>query len=187
MVELVKFECPRCQRPYELNLDLAQVKQKRQRAKCARCGERFDIASRVEAMRLGASGASVPSGNDVAGSAMAARLAAALRGTQDAGREVGRTGDVSSRVADEQQGFEEEGPPTVSDTPESLVKAVQAQIASTDQVREHESSELVEEDEVEEAQLPEPLDWLAAAGTGLEVLHRELSDRERELAELLAN
>ncbi|MCP4448236.1 MAG: hypothetical protein GY811_23290 [Myxococcales bacterium] len=169
MAELLEFECPRCQRPYELALDLAQVKRKRQRAKCARCGERFDIASRVEAMKIGSAAKSAPPpspSREVVGSKIAARLAAALHTTTSEAREAEL---VSGSNA---------GEPTEAE------QALQAHA-------EHESpaheAEPEEQEDLGEAELPGPLDWLALAGTGPEILLRELNERERELAALLTH
>ena len=191
MSELLKFECPRCHRPYELTLDLVEVKRKRQRAKCARCGERFEIASRVEAMRIGGAPRTEPPSNqdqDAAASPVSTRLAAALQNNASNKPQPELIPSVDFREStDETLDFERQGPPTIADGSAALERELRSRAEPFAQGSEIDAADIIEEEEIDEAELPEPLDWLASAGAGPEILHRELSERERELAALLTH
>lgn len=48
MGTLISVNCPVCRRPYVLRVNLEQLRETRQSALCARCGQRFDLLELVE-------------------------------------------------------------------------------------------------------------------------------------------
>lgn len=193
MTESVKFDCPRCHRSYELNASLGVAKSKHQWAKCARCGERFEIANRVEALLADSSQAAMELSSDysrtVADTRISARLAAALL----ASNRENQNAELIAKPGYEGQvdgaGGRSAGPASVTRRFRSpLQSAAWQEKAQSDseQPSQKAAQEAAQEVE-EEANLPVPLDWIARAGAGPEILHRQLGERERELTILLAS